>query len=287
VIEQLTLARSLAPGDDSLFVLTGHAPIDDPAEALDLVLDDSDDEDDIWSEGGEDDAWDKDADDADPASEFALSEEEVDELRRFIASRPATAKIMSLEAIDGFYSALVMDPDRSRARESALEIFGSPDPSLYFDSDEQGDRIVRLLARHLETIARRLDGRYMHSPLLEDTAGPKARVWAGAFLEGVETAADAWEYYISDEFVGDFLGPLATLSLNDDEERDGVRMTADVRADLVTLMPMNLLGLYSAVRLEEQNRKKQPAKSTKVGRNEPCPCGSGKKYKKCCGAAGS
>ena len=25
------------------------------------------------------------------------------------------------------------------------------------------------------------------------------------------------------------------------------------------------------------------AVSTKVGRNEPCPCGSGKKYKKCCG----
>jgi uncharacterized protein YecA (UPF0149 family) len=23
----------------------------------------------------------------------------------------------------------------------------------------------------------------------------------------------------------------------------------------------------------------------KVGRNETCPCGSGKKYKKCCGAA--
>ncbi|HHX38190.1 MAG TPA: hypothetical protein GX717_09460, partial [Clostridiaceae bacterium] len=26
------------------------------------------------------------------------------------------------------------------------------------------------------------------------------------------------------------------------------------------------------------------AVSDKVGRNEPCPCGSGKKYKKCCGA---
>src|SRR5690606_1363603 len=24
--------------------------------------------------------------------------------------------------------------------------------------------------------------------------------------------------------------------------------------------------------------------ATKVGRNDPCPCGSGKKYKKCCGA---
>jgi uncharacterized protein YecA (UPF0149 family) len=28
-----------------------------------------------------------------------------------------------------------------------------------------------------------------------------------------------------------------------------------------------------------------PVRSDKVGRNEPCPCGSGRKYKKCCGAA--
>jgi preprotein translocase subunit SecA len=48
--------------------------------------------------------------------------------------------------------------------------------------------------------------------------------------------------------------------------------------------------------LEQQQRKQrlvfnlsedvpqQPAKSNKVGRNDPCPCGSGKKYKKCCGS---
>ena len=29
--------------------------------------------------------------------------------------------------------------------------------------------------------------------------------------------------------------------------------------------------------------KKQPKKVEKVGRNELCPCGSGKKYKQCCG----
>ncbi|MBQ4054399.1 MAG: SEC-C domain-containing protein [Clostridia bacterium] len=35
--------------------------------------------------------------------------------------------------------------------------------------------------------------------------------------------------------------------------------------------------------------KKQPVvkkAAEKVGRNDPCPCGSGKKYKKCCGANG-
>ena len=33
--------------------------------------------------------------------------------------------------------------------------------------------------------------------------------------------------------------------------------------------------------------KKKPVKRAepKVGRNDPCHCGSGKKYKKCCGAA--
>ena len=30
---------------------------------------------------------------------------------------------------------------------------------------------------------------------------------------------------------------------------------------------------------------KQPPQSPGVGRNDSCPCGSGKKYKKCCGAA--
>jgi uncharacterized protein YecA (UPF0149 family) len=30
---------------------------------------------------------------------------------------------------------------------------------------------------------------------------------------------------------------------------------------------------------------REPARrEAKVGRNDPCPCGSGKKYKKCCGA---
>jgi preprotein translocase subunit SecA len=37
-----------------------------------------------------------------------------------------------------------------------------------------------------------------------------------------------------------------------------------------------------------EKQKPQPIVKTekKVGRNDPCPCGSGKKYKNCCGANG-
>jgi hypothetical protein len=34
---------------------------------------------------------------------------------------------------------------------------------------------------------------------------------------------------------------------------------------------------------KDYNRSKTVVKGEKIGRNDPCPCGSGKKYKKCCG----
>jgi len=46
-------------------------------------------------------------------------------------------------------------------------------------------------------------------------------------------------------------------------------------------------GILSAERRKElakEFRLSKMAVSNKVGRNDPCPCGSGKKYKKCCGA---
>jgi preprotein translocase subunit SecA len=42
-------------------------------------------------------------------------------------------------------------------------------------------------------------------------------------------------------------------------------------------------GAGTAQRNEARSRRPSPAAPLTVGRNEPCPCGSGKKYKKCCG----
>ncbi len=47
-------------------------------------------------------------------------------------------------------------------------------------------------------------------------------------------------------------------------------------------------GIYDAetrkrLTLEQKNAR-TVVKEAKIGRNDPCPCGSGKKYKKCCGA---
>ncbi len=59
-----------------------------------------------------------------------------------------------------------------------------------------------------------------------------------------------------------------------------------LKTDLVTML-LNLKIIQKEEEDNSQNKVKEKLKSiakSKIGRNEPCPCGSGKKYKHCCGA---
>lgn len=47
--------------------------------------------------------------------------------------------------------------------------------------------------------------------------------------------------------------------------------------------PMNLPLELPGEEPDDEDASQSPAGAVRVGRNEPCPCGSGKKYKKCCG----
>jgi len=47
--------------------------------------------------------------------------------------------------------------------------------------------------------------------------------------------------------------------------------------------PQTFLFELGAFAREMRGEKKEPIRSKKIGRNEPCPCGSNRKYKKCCG----
>ena len=77
-----------------------------------------------------------------------------------------------------------------------------------------------------------------------------------------------------------------TVSLDIDLEKLYYNMV-EAKADWLYEMPV-WEGLISAERRKELYRKQKKSgtivKGKKIGRNDPCPCGSGKKYKKCCGA---
>jgi len=61
-------------------------------------------------------------------------------------------------------------------------------------------------------------------------------------------------------------------------------LLANVQHDLVhTIYHMNIVKKDAATPITSASRGAAVPAGQKAGRNDPCPCGSGKKYKKCCG----
>jgi hypothetical protein len=60
----------------------------------------------------------------------------------------------------------------------------------------------------------------------------------------------------------------------------GLRDYRSTPAPVYQIMPPGWLASSDANRIQSDNRALP--EHSKVGRNDPCPCGSGKKYKKCC-----
>jgi len=279
---QLTIAGNLAAGDDSMFVNEYLVPIDDPVEALELIVNDENDfDEDPFGDGeSENDVFDR-----DPAKAIALDEEEILWLDECLASDLTIAgKSLSVERIDGFWCALAMDSNRARAREKVNRTIKSVRASVIHNNNEMVAKAHQLLTRMWNTIADRLGASYAHSPLLEQLNEPAGRHWAVGFLEGMDAMDANWARADDDDEMSMFLRPILRLALDDGEELQEFRMTPERRAEDITVLRPSILGLHSTLRLRNLRAPQQPTKSIKVGRNEPCPCGSGKKFKRCCGS---
>jgi uncharacterized protein len=103
---------------------------------------------------------------------------------------------------------------------------------------------------------------------------------------------DGWAELINDEKYGGSLTPMMMLYHEHDEDPE-MRpdpITPDKREQVIAFMAAGLMNAYEYFRKEREGDLEvdapEPRRSTpKIGRNDPCPCGSGKKYKKCCGGA--
>jgi len=68
-------------------------------------------------------------------------------------------------------------------------------------------------------------------------------------------------------------------------QRDTVKMLFHIKKENIVIQRQQVARETSATHGESQaSRQPKKRETAKVGRNDPCPCGSGKKYKKCCGS---
>lgn len=85
----------------------------------------------------------------------------------------------------------------------------------------------------------------------------------------------------SQQGVLNWLNEVAKVKVNP-QEAAFYKEQAKIQKQWEELAKNNGMNIYTLDDLEEKVNKKED--KSKIGRNDKCPCGSGKKYKKCCGA---
>ncbi len=97
------------------------------------------------------------------------------------------------------------------------------------------------------------------------------------FLDGINTS-------LLNEVDLENLEDSSELDIEIDYEKLYFNML-DAKAEWLYNLPEweNILSADKRMEITKEFRVANMAISNKIGRNDPCPCGSGKKYKKCCG----
>jgi uncharacterized protein len=206
-------------------------------------------------------------------------------------------RALNLEQLDGFFSALSCGPGLVHPSEYLPEIWGGDmaDEDA-FASQQQLKGVLDLVMRHWSGIAEALQSGDVFLPLLlEDDDGiAHANDWAHGFMRGMALRQEDWAELLEDEDHGGWLVPILALAHEHDPD-PSMRpyqepMDADRREQLIVGIAAGVTALY---RYFEPRQRMQAdlggGQATyrrtvpKIGRNDPCACGSGKTYKQCCG----
>ena len=191
---------------------------------------------------------------------------------------------MRCDEVQGFMMALLSGPDALNPTNWLPEILG--EESL-FDAKERTE-IERLVMAMAADMRMKLNEKILPDLwFYEDEAGnPDFYTWCNAYLYALDIVPTDWFETVEQEEFEDLFYPIMALGgIYDDEENGEVILHLNEKelTQLESDLPHVLLDIYwywQAIIHKPQTVRRE---GEKVGRNDPCPCGSGKKYKACCG----
>jgi uncharacterized protein len=230
-----------------------------------------------------------------------LSEAEIELLAERLAAIE-NSDSLSLEGVDGFFCALIASPDAVLPSEYLPVIFGGePGENAGFADLEDANLVVSLLMRYWNSIIADLERESIHLPYIVEpgTDGILGRAWARGFMRGTRLAPTGWDELWQEENEGQVM-MIPIVAGEVDPKWPKEPPTKEQSDESLQWM---IAGAGRAYRYFAELRREFAEEFTdeydddeyypetyirpepKIGRNEPCPCGSGKKYKRCCGAA--
>ena len=214
-----------------------------------------------------------------------LTDREIDWLEEVLMKYGNDDSVLCFSELDGFLTAIVSGPNTISPNTWLSAIWGRGDYHPRWTTEKEMTRFVGLCFQHMNDIAGCLyDAPELFEPIFNEreVKGEKytiAEEWCFGYMRGV--ALSDWSA------LPDSLKPaLEAIALHGTEENFAVveKMTPEafeVSVDAIRLAALDLHAYWMAH--PQETPIKVPVKvDAKVGRNDPCPCGSGKKYKQCC-----
>ena len=205
---------------------------------------------------------------------------------------------MLVEELDGFVAGLISCPEMIPPSDWLPVVWGlsGKEEAPIFDTLEHANKVIALVMGHYNHVAKTLfDAPDEYNPLFakdERNDDILWELWIEGFDKAMQLRPDAWLPLLeSDPETSAAIRGLLTLI---DVARQEEKLSLLERRELEGKAP-ELIGPWLLTvndwRLENEaagtgnSQKLSPVTTPlgKVGRNDPCPCGSGKKYKKCCG----
>jgi len=229
-----------------------------------------------------------------------LSDEELHRLDKFLLSESLPEGTMTMDELDGYLTAIACGPVTLAPSQWLYGIWGWPEEGAVFQTKKEAEKIINLILRHMNGIIGTLmEAPETFAPMIHAMSYPgdsreylDAEFWAIGFMRGVLLCGADWQRLFDDPEAAESFLPLRLLGAEDlTEEEDALVVDPSQRDELAKKLPAAIAAIYrfwlpyrkEGVESMAPLRREQP----KVGRNDPCPCGSGKKFKKCCGEGGA
>lgn len=225
-----------------------------------------------------------------------LTEDELRALDDHLFAREADGA-SSLEMLDGLLCAVAVSPEPV-AEEEWLPVALGADPDPDDAAEVAAIALMRRLAAEVATRITRLD---IDDPdALDDADLPLVAMpgddeeidldatepaigaaWAIGFAVGRDLREEAWDVLCEAwDGLADDLDEVDALFEGMEDGGEGSGLLLKERLEILSGLPLMLHELLAARLVPDTIRREAP----KVGRNDLCPCGSGRKYKKCHGA---
>ena len=221
------------------------------------------------------------------------SEPEID-LLSLLLDQLESDDAMDIEELDGFFAALHCGPDLVVPGEYVPEIVGR---EYAFPDENTAQLFLSLVVHHWNAVGEALrENEFFEPILLEDEDGNAyGNNWAIGFMRGINLRRASWQPIFNDDSTLALMIPILAL-VHENDPDPKIRTYKEppsehIRANLLAGLSVSATQIYRYFEPQRRRAARGRIQDTAfhrvrpaIGRNDPCYCGSGKKYKKCCGA---